>query len=80
MQRGKYKRKEGNYKIKDDVELNSWWGFDYCFCHSDCGNIHCGRNTKSDSFKRMMCQPDDAIYTASDFTKVCRAWRKPKGE
>ena len=47
MPRGKYKRKENNFKIKDDVELNSLWGFDYCFCHSDCGNIHCANEQRT---------------------------------
>ena len=78
MPRGKYKRKENNFKMHDDVLINSLFGFDYCFCRSDCGNIHCGRNMKSNSYKAMI--KNEGIYSVSDFTKVCRAWRKPKGE
>ena len=83
MPRGKYKRKENNFKRHDNVAINALFGFDYCFCNSDCGNIHCGRNKKSDSYKAMMNNFIGSlynVYTCSDFTKVCRAWRKPKGE
>ena len=82
MKRGKYKRKENNWKIKDDVYINSLWGFDYCFCRGDCGNIHCGRNKQSDSYRVMVesakRNKHECLYSCSDFTKSCRAWRKPK--
>ena len=80
MERGKYKRKENNWKRGDDVVVNSFFGFDYCFCSGDCGNIHCGRNKKSDSYKAMIAwiRKWDGFYSCADFTKTCRAWRKPK--
>lgn len=66
-----------NHFKKDDVEVNRLWGFDYCFCHSDCDRKDCGRNTKSESFKLMMCQPNDSVYTASDLSQVCSEYKKP---
>lgn len=80
MERGKYKRKENNWKRGDNVFYNSLFGFDYCFCNSDCGNIHCGRNKKSDSYKAMLAwiRKWNGCYSCADFTASCRAWRKPK--
>ena len=82
MERGKYKRKPNNWKKHDDVLRNSLFGFDYSFCNSDCGNIHCGRNKKSDSYKAMInwIRKFDGCYSCADFTATCRAWRKPKEE
>jgi len=64
----------------DDVEVNKLWGFDYCFCYSDCKNTKCGRNTGSESFKLMMCSPSDMVYTAADLSSVCTGYKKGEGE
>jgi len=65
-----------NYYKKDDVYLNSLWGFDYAFCHSDCTNKKCGRNHYSKSFKAM--GKTYGVYTASDFSSKCKKYKKPK--
>lgn len=69
-----------NHFWTDDVKLNRLIGFDYCFCHSDCCNKDCGRNTKSESFKLMMCQPNDSVYTASDLSQVCSEYKKEEDD
>ena len=37
-----------NWFIEDNVEKNSLWAYDYCFCSGKCGNIECGRNRNSE--------------------------------
>lgn len=67
---------KGNYYKKDDVYSNSWFGFDYAFCNSDCSNKRCGRNHESESYKTMIRV--EQVYTASDFSKNCKNYHKPK--
>lgn len=69
---------KGNYYKKDDVYSNSWFGFDYAFCNSDCSNKRCGRNYESKSYKAMA--KVERIFTASDFSKNCKNYHKPKKE
>ena len=53
----------------DNVNINSWWGFDYCFCGGDCKNYKCGRNTESKSYKAML--KSEPVHSCADFTKEC---------
>ena len=58
------------YYKPDDVEINSWWGFDYCFCGGDCKNATCGRNHESESYKAM-CK-SEPVHSEADFSKECK--------
>jgi len=61
--------KQDWYFKPDDVKVNSWWGFDYCFCNSDCKNHTCGRNKDSESYKEM-CK-SEPVHSEADFSKKC---------
>ena len=65
-----------NYFKKDDIYLNSWFGFDYAFCNSDCTNKKCGRNYESESYKTMVRV--EPIHSESDFSSKCKKYKKPK--
>ena len=58
------------YYKPDDVEVNSLWGFDYCFCRGKCKNTTCGRNTNSESYKAM-CK-SEPVHSESDFSDKCK--------
>ena len=66
------------YYKPDDVEVNSLWGFDYCFCGSDCKNKECGRNMESESYKTMI--KSEPVYSASNFSSNCKSYIKPMTE
>lgn len=67
-----------NWLMHDDVESNSLWGFDYCFCGSDCKNKNCGRNIESESYRAMM--KSEPVYSASNFSSDCKSYIKPMTE
>lgn len=70
------KNKKNNWYKKDDVRCNSLFGFDYAFCNGDCSNKRCGRNYGSKSYEAM--RRVEQVYSASDFTKDCVNYHKPK--
>lgn len=67
-----------NWFMHDDVESNSLWGFDYCFCGSDCKKKDCGRNIESESYKAMV--KSEPVYSASNFSSDCKSYIKPMTE
>lgn len=63
-----------NWFKKDDIEENGLFGFDYCFCGSECKNKECGRNTKSESYKSMI--KSEPVYSASNFSSDCTEYKE----
>ena len=66
--------KKQNFFVKDDIELNSLWAFDYCFCGGDCINKECGRNRKSNSYKEMV--KSVGYHSEADITQTCSEYEK----
>ena len=56
----------------DDERKNAIFGFDYCFCNSDCKNTKCGRNKYSKSYAAMLRHCYNGIHSESDFSSKCR--------
>lgn len=55
----------------DDERKNAIFGFDYCFCNSDCKNTKCGRNKYSKSYAAMLRHCYNGIHSESDFSSKC---------
>lgn len=55
----------------DDERKNAIFGFDYCFCNSDCKNTKCGRNKYSKSYAAMLRHCYNGIHSESDFSNEC---------
>ena len=62
-------KEKQNWFIEDNPKVNSWWGFDYCFCRGKCKNATCGRNCDSDSYKAML--KSEPVHSESDFSDKC---------
>jgi hypothetical protein len=63
-----------NWFKEDDVRVNSWWDYDYCFCGADCKNTECGRNKESNSYKRML--KDVGYHSMADFSGHCEGYKE----
>ena len=63
-----------NWFKKDDIEDNGLFGFDYCFCGSECKNKECGRNMESESYKAMI--KSEPVYSASNFSSDCSEYKE----
>ena len=67
-----------NWFMTDDVESNKLWGYDYCFCGSNCKRKDCGRNTHSKSYREML--KDVGYHSMADFTDKCDSFEPDKGD